>query len=213
MPSAAPAAFVQTPPQHSAAVLQTSLFCTQNDGFEQMPLLQNCDAQSPLTAQGLPEVGMPPGFSGVHFPPPSPSGPHVPPQHSALFPHAWLSATQSLSAHFPPMHENVQHSLPFTHVVPGALQSVLAGSHLPLVVLQLIVQHSVLFVHAVAVGLQVAASGSRPPSMVLMKPSPPLSAGVEESTPGPASGVEPPRHRRAPLQRGRCRYRIRRSPS
>ena len=88
MPSAFPGAFVQTPPQHSEAVLQMSLFCTQNDGFEQTPLLQNFDAQSPGTAHGLPDVAGPPGFSGAHLPPPRPSGAHLPPQHSGSAPHA-----------------------------------------------------------------------------------------------------------------------------
>ena len=106
IPRVLPAALLQTPPQHSAALEHVSPVCTQNDGFEQMPLLQNLEAQSLLATHGFPEVGFPPGFSGVHLPPPSPSGAHLPPQHSLSLAHARLSATHWTLEQEPPMHEN-----------------------------------------------------------------------------------------------------------
>ena len=120
-PSAAPAALVQLPPQQSAFVAHASPVWTQNETpSEQMPPLQSLEQHWSPAVHGLPEVRHV-VLSGLQTPPPLPSGTHEPLQQSAFVPHASVSATHCLSAHLPPRHENVQHSLPVAQATPGPL--------------------------------------------------------------------------------------------
>jgi hypothetical protein len=176
MPSAAPAAFAQLPPQHSVSDEHASPFCAQNEGVPQKPFLQYFAQHSPLPVQGLPVV-LHVVESGVHLPPS-----HLPPQHSSFALHAPLSAVHCLSEHLPPTHEKVQHSGETAHAVPGVLQAdgptwqtFLSGSHFD-------EQHSVSAAHVEPEGVQTRASpiAFGPPSA----PPPPSSP-----VPGPASVV------------------------
>jgi hypothetical protein len=81
-PTAAPACFVQLPPQQSPFAAQTSPFWVQKEGSAQRPLLQKFEQQSAGAAQVLPAVLQ--VLSGLHTPPPVPFGAHVPPQHSSF---------------------------------------------------------------------------------------------------------------------------------
>ena len=77
VPSVAPAALVQRPPQQSRSPEQASPLCLQNDeAAAQIPLWQSAEQQSVLPAHGLPDV-LQVVLSGVHVPP----APHLPPQH------------------------------------------------------------------------------------------------------------------------------------
>jgi len=93
--------------------------------------------------------------------------------------------------HEPPMHENVQHSLPVAQVVPAALHAVTGFSHFPVVALQFAVQHSVLFAHAVPSALQVVASGRFVSRMASMKASALPSVPVSLLGPSPVPLSEP----------------------
>jgi hypothetical protein len=78
VPSVAPAALSQLPPQHSVSDEHASPFCAQNDGVPQKPLLQYFAQHSPLPVQGLP-VDLHVVDRGVHLP-----ASHLPPQHSSF---------------------------------------------------------------------------------------------------------------------------------
>src|SRR5947209_4663634 len=86
VPSAWFCALVQTPPQQSLPLAQTSPFCPQYEGAEQMPLLQKFEQHSPPVVHALPSV-LHELFSCVH----EPFDPHVPLQHCAFVVHVWLS--------------------------------------------------------------------------------------------------------------------------
>jgi hypothetical protein len=137
--------------------------------------------------QALPEV-LHVVLSGVQVPPPMPSGAQRPPQQSVSAPHAPLSLTHCLLAHVPPVHENVQHSLPVAHVAPGALHWVTGAAHFFDVASQFAVQQSVLPVQSWPTSLHVAAS-ARPPSVMAStndpsRGAPPSLPGVPVSLPG-----------------------------
>jgi hypothetical protein len=157
LPSVAPAAFTQLPPQQSPAAAQTSFVCLQKETPTQSPALQFFEQHSPLPPQGLPVV-LHVVERGAQMPPPFPSGEHVPPQHSSFFAHAWLSATHCFAEQVPPMHEEVQHSRLFAHCAPGALHVPTGGVAEHLLPTQFVVQHSALDVHAPSAGLQSGAS-------------------------------------------------------
>jgi hypothetical protein len=180
-PSAAPAAFTQFPPQHAKLLAQTSPACAQKEtASEQVPLLQSFEQHSLPPPQGLPDV-LHDVLSGLQTPPPLPSGTHEPPQHSLLLPHARLSATHCLLAHWPPMHEKVQHSGPAAHAAPGSLQLPIGAVHtFPT---QLAVQHSALVAQAWVAGLHTGASARDPSRMTSMVASstPPASVSVVDS--------------------------------
>ena len=126
VPSTAPVALVQTPPQHSVFVEHTSPVWVQNDGWaEQIPALQNLEQQSELPAQGLPAVLHVP-LSGLQKPV---VASQVPLQQSDEATHPWLSGMQSLLSQTPPTQVNVQHSLPAAHAAPGALHVPTGDTH------------------------------------------------------------------------------------
>ena len=69
VPSVAPIALAQRPPQHSLSVAQASPNWVQNDGCpSQMPLVHSFEQQSPFIVQELPDVRHD-GFRGAHVPP------------------------------------------------------------------------------------------------------------------------------------------------
>lgn len=156
-----------------------------------MPLLHHPEAQSLDCVHGLPDVGLPVVDSGVHFPPPAPSGEQVWLQQSLSTPHAPLSATHCRFEHVPLAHENVQHSLPVTHVVPGSLHWFTGAPHVPVPAsptTQLAVQQSLPLVQESPADLHApSASGSRPPSVIASMND--ESDGIEESGPVAASSA------------------------
>jgi hypothetical protein len=107
-PTVAPEALLQSPPQHSASVAQTSPVCVQNEPpVEQVPLEQSFEQHSALPVHALPAVWHPaPGFNGVQVP----VGPQVPLQHCAETVHAWRSDVHCVAPHLPALQTNVQHS-------------------------------------------------------------------------------------------------------
>ncbi len=137
VPSVAPDAMLQMPPQHCVPVVQTSLFWTQYEELsEQWPAAQSWEQQSPLAAQALPAV-LQLALSGTHLPPVQ-----FPPQQSALAVQAWLSEMQVSPAHVPPVQVRAQQSVPVVQVAPAfpqipavAVHWCIVGSHVP-------VQHS-----------------------------------------------------------------------
>ena len=105
VPSVAPCALVQSPPQHSKSVAQTSPLCVQNEGAPlQVPFRQYFEQQSPWAAQALPAVRQP-VFSGAHL-----LDAQFPPQHWAETVHAWLSDVQIVAPQVPPLQTSVQQS-------------------------------------------------------------------------------------------------------
>lgn len=129
-PSAAPAAFVQRPPQQSRSAAHVSPFCPQKEGEEQIPPLHSFEQQSPSPPHGFPS-DLHDVLSGVHV------DAHFPPQHSPSAEHAALSAVHCLPEHLPPTHERVQHwvfvvhakSIP-PHVPVGVVHCFVVGSQL-----------------------------------------------------------------------------------
>lgn len=112
VPSVAPDALLQMPPQQSVLLAQESPVCLQNEMLPaQMPLLQTCEQQSALALQVLPEV-LQAVFNAMQTLGP-PSGPvaHLPPQHCASVVHGWLSEVHSLEPHLPPAQTPVQQSV------------------------------------------------------------------------------------------------------
>jgi hypothetical protein len=106
VPTVAPDALVQRPPQHSASFAQTSPVCVQNEPpLLQTPLLQSLPQHSAFVVQALPPVRQP-GLSGVQVP----VWPHVPLQHWPEVVHAWPSEVHCDVPHVPPVHTKVQHS-------------------------------------------------------------------------------------------------------
>ena len=182
VPSVAPVALVQRPPQQSRSPEQASPFCLQNDASAaQIPLWQSDEQQSPLPAHGLPDV-LQVVLSGVHVP----AAPHLPPQHWPSVVHAALSAAHCLSEHFPPVHEKVQHSSFVVHAAAGAAQlpsgvaqSFFAGSQLP-------VQQSALVTHADATGMHAAVVRGSPSDASAPSPAAASALSVVESLPQPA---------------------------
>ena len=82
VPSDAPFAFWQRPPQHSASVTHESPEIVQNEGaLSQIPFKQYFEQQSPFAPHVLPEV-LQFALSARHEPPS-----HTPPQHSPSFEH------------------------------------------------------------------------------------------------------------------------------
>ena len=105
VPRFAPAALLQSPPQHSLFTAHTSPFCAQNDPLEQTPLLQSFEQQSPFVEHALPVVRHV-GFSGAQAPVAS----HVPLQHCVALVQGWLSETHWEPPQVPALHASVQHS-------------------------------------------------------------------------------------------------------
>ena len=89
VPSAWFCALVQTPPQQSLPLAQTSPFCPQYEGCAHKLLRHSFEQHSPAPVHGLPS-DLQALVMGVHVP----FEPHVWPQHSELFVHAALSAVQ-----------------------------------------------------------------------------------------------------------------------
>ena len=68
VPSVAPAALLQSPPQHSRSLEHASPSCVQNDTLPlQVPLLHSFEQHSAFVEQALPAVRQE-GFSGAHAP-------------------------------------------------------------------------------------------------------------------------------------------------
>jgi len=117
VPSVAPVAIVQTPPQQSGPCEQVSPFWMQNeDAIEQWPEAQSCEQHSELCVHALPDV-LQDLLSAVQEPPE-----HVPLQHSAPPVHACPSETQACAPHCPPTHESEQQSSDVLHAAPAASQ-------------------------------------------------------------------------------------------
>jgi hypothetical protein len=134
VPTVCPEAIVHTPPQQSAAWLQTSPFWMQNDdAIEQRPPVHRCEQQSDDWLHALPEV-LHDALSALQVPPEQ-----FPPQHCALVEHAWPSEVQAPAEQAPLTHESVQHSVAAVQVAPVASQFTGApprhmevrGSHCP----------------------------------------------------------------------------------
>ena len=116
VPTVAPAALSQIPPQHSLCAAQTSPFCVQNDPVEQTPPLQSLEQHSSLAAQALPVVRQT-GFSGAHTP-----ALQVPLQHCAELVHAWLSEVHCAPLQVPALQRRVQQSCGLAHELPPGRQ-------------------------------------------------------------------------------------------
>jgi hypothetical protein len=115
-PSGAPVAFWQLPPQQSKLSAHTSPVCAQNEiVFEQKPFEQRFEQHCVPSVHGLPDV-LQLLLRGTQRLPVQ-----VPPQHSGPVVHAVLSALHCVAAHWLPMHESVQHSLPRAHEAPEGL--------------------------------------------------------------------------------------------
>jgi hypothetical protein len=122
VPSEAPDAFVQMPPQHSASAPHTSPVWVQNETCAaQLPFLQRCPQHSVLFVHELPAVLQLP-FNGVQALLPESPPPQVPLQHSASVVQAWLSEVHSVAPQLPPSHTSVQHSVATAHESPAVLQ-------------------------------------------------------------------------------------------
>jgi hypothetical protein len=118
VPSVAPAAIVQTPPQQSGPCEQASPSWMQNDdAIEQCPVAsQSFEQQSPLVVHALPDV-LHDVVSAWHLPPE-----HEPLQQSVPVMQAWLSDAHTCVAHLPPTHESEQQSSEPLHDDPAATQ-------------------------------------------------------------------------------------------
>jgi hypothetical protein len=176
VPSAAPAAFVHLPPQHSMSVAQASPVWVQNEAaapqmpFWQRPEQQVCVPASP-PVHGLPDVRQV-VERGVQVPPP-----HLPPQHCASVVQAAPSAVHWAVEHEPFTHANVQHSVLALQAAPEAVQFLAAAVQVFVVGSQSFDWQSVFAVHAVPPGDW--------PMPVPVPPGPP-------GPPGPPSSVAPP---------------------
>jgi hypothetical protein len=106
VPSAAPPALVQTPPQHSAPLVQASPVAVQNEPpVAHVPLVQSFPQHSAFVVQAFPVVRQP-GLRGVHVP----VGPQVPLQHWPELVQAWPSEVHWVVPQVPALQANVQHS-------------------------------------------------------------------------------------------------------
>jgi hypothetical protein len=167
-PIVALAAIEQTPPQQSAAAEQVSPVCTQNDEFEQTPLLQSFEQQSPSAEHALPSV-LQLVLSGSHVP-----LVHAPLQHAPPFEHAALSGVQA-PAQWPPAQLNEQQSVLAAQLPP-------TGAQLP---------PPTVGVHVRVAGSQRCEQQSAPPAHVL--PVAPHVAGPEvDASANRSAPVEPP---------------------
>src|SRR5258708_33105368 len=108
VPRVAPWTIVQTPPQQSADVEQTSPLWVQKDEVAQRPFLHSFEQQSALPEHVLPSV-LHATLSGAHLP-----FVHEPPQHAAELVQAPLSGVH-VAAHFPATQLNEQQSVPSAH--------------------------------------------------------------------------------------------------
>jgi hypothetical protein len=171
-PSVKPACFVQRPPQQSVSVAHASPVWMQNDGCEQRPLLQYCEAHCEFMVQGSPVVPVDP-LSEAHVP-----ALHFSLQHSPSAVHAPLSATHWVAEHAPPTHDTVQQPRLFVHAAPGFAHVPDAPMHVFVVGSQFTEQQSVSV--AQVLPFVVQAAGVPTPSMpasfsVAIAPSLPLS--------------------------------------
>jgi hypothetical protein len=117
IPTVAPAALLQSPPQHSTLATHASPFCAQNEPFEQKPLLQTLEQQSPWLEHALPVVRHV-GFSGAQVPAAS----QVALQHCAELVQGWLSETHCEPPQVPLSQTSVQHSWRLAQGLPPERQ-------------------------------------------------------------------------------------------
>jgi hypothetical protein len=124
--------------------------------IEHVPPLQKFEQQSPLPAQGLPEVRQfPPGLTLAHLPPLQ-----MPLQQSPFWPQApatGVSGTHCLFAQILFTHEPVQQSGAAAHAAPGSSHVLLFGSP-HAVPTQLSEQQSAAFAHVAPLAAQTPAS-------------------------------------------------------
>jgi hypothetical protein len=133
VPSVAPDALVQTPPQQSVASEQTSPFWMQNDDpILHVPPEQSLEQHSSPVVHGLPDV-LHTVLSVWQTPPVQ-----VPLQQLVPLVQGLLSATHTAAAHRLPTHETLQQSVLALHAPPAAMQLVtvdvqvwVLGSHRP----------------------------------------------------------------------------------
>lgn len=131
MPSDAPLAFMQEPPQHSLSRLQASPFCVQNEGAPlHTPFEHRPEQHSALPPHVLPDV-LHAVLSGAQVP-----LLHTPPQHSPSLLHEPLSAVHCLSEHLKSTHEYEQQSGPEPQSSPAMTQAPATRVHVPVNVSQ-----------------------------------------------------------------------------
>jgi hypothetical protein len=112
----APAALLQSPPQHSLFTPHTSPFCVQNDPFEQTPPLQSLEQQSSFAVHALPVVRQT-GFKGAQT-----LAVHVPLQHWAEAVQGWLSDVHCDPLQVPASQTIEQQSCGLAHELPPGRQ-------------------------------------------------------------------------------------------
>jgi hypothetical protein len=180
-PSAAPAAFVQTPPQQSPEFPQASPFWMQNEEARtQVPLVHNLEQHSPWAAHELPAVLQDP-LSAAQAPPV-----HAPPQQAPLSVQGCPSDVHWVELHAPLTQLSVAQSVFALQPPPAAtglakvdVQTCKAASHSP-------EQHVSPVAHDSPAVPHVAAEPSRaPPSFPEPPPLPVVSIAWVPDPPQP----------------------------
>jgi hypothetical protein len=178
---------VQTPPQQSGPLAQTSPSCVQKeDAIEQCPEAHSFEQQSASCVHALPDVWHV-MLSAVHVP----LLPHAPLQHCAALEHAWPSETHAPMSQRPATHASEQHCSDEVHAAPARSQITGApprhvcafGSHAA-------EQQSVSTMHAIPSAVQEATPPSKklsPFGEVLDPPHPPAMADADAATVSAAS--------------------------
>src|SRR5262245_56368565 len=101
IPSVAPAALLQAPPQHSRSCEHASPACVQNDTCAlHKPFWHKAEQHSEFPAHALPDV-LHDGLSGAHVPPLQ-----LELQHCVDVEQACPSAVHAVALHAPPSHTN-----------------------------------------------------------------------------------------------------------
>jgi hypothetical protein len=168
LPTVAPAAMSQMPPQQSIELEHTSPVWMHQPGVRaHVPLLQKPEQQSPLAPHGLPAVlqNVLIGWQAPFV--------QVPLQHAPFALHGWLSATQ-LVAQTPLLQLSEQQSVPVAHAPPCETHLPTDEPHVPVAASHVPEQHCVALWHAVPVAPQpgptLASPPAEPGSMVLVEP-------------------------------------------
>jgi hypothetical protein len=124
VPTVAPAAMLQLPPQQSEAIEQTSPVWMQNDDpSEQVPLEQSFEQHSLPSAQVLPAV-LHEAFRGAQVP-----FVHCPPQQSPAAVHAPLSEMHAAPLQVPLVQLRPQHDVAVVQLAPAGMQLLKVVAH------------------------------------------------------------------------------------
>jgi hypothetical protein len=125
MPSVAPCAMLQMPPQQSNEFAHVSPVWMQNDGGWQVPAGQYFEQQSPAAPHALPcDLQPAPGLIAAHLP-----LAQLPPQHSPLAVQARPSDVHGAAAHWPATQLKLAHCVFTVHGVPAAPGFLIGDSH------------------------------------------------------------------------------------